>query len=68
MPKNFSVYLHAHNMQEQLRLTWRTGFVVTGSLAENWFEPSGHIGVGQRIITIGKETDLEVWPKANEGN
>jgi hypothetical protein len=47
---------------------WSIDLIGYPSLAENWFEPLGHIGVGQRIITIGKETDLEVWPKANEEN
>jgi hypothetical protein len=47
---------------------WSMDLIGYPSLAENWFEPSGHIGAGQRIITIGKETDLEVWPKANEEN
>jgi hypothetical protein len=47
---------------------WSIDLVGYPSLAENWFEPSGHVGGGQRIITIGKETDLEVWPKGTDEN
>lgn len=47
---------------------WTIDLIGYPNLAENWFAPSGHIGVGQRIITIGKETDLDVMPKSNEEN
>ena len=47
---------------------WTMDLIGYPSLADNWFAAGGHVGAGQRIIAIGKETDLDVLPKSSEEN
>ena len=35
-------------------------------LSENWFEPSGHLGMGQRVLSIGNEADLDAFPRSSD--
>ena len=47
-------------------IQWTIDLQGIPSLSEHWFEPAGHTAPGQRIVTIGKESELDALPKSNE--
>lgn len=47
-------------------LEWTIDLKGFPSLADNWFDPSGHTAAGQRILSIGKESELDSFSKSNE--
>jgi hypothetical protein len=46
-------------------IQWTIDLAGYPSLVEKWFEPSGHTRLGQRILSIGKQADLDTLPIAN---
>lgn len=45
---------------------WTIDFQGFPALAKDWFELSGHTAPGQRVVTIGKESELDSLPKSSE--